>query len=37
MYKEYKQLNLPDIDREVLAFWEKEHIFEKSIDQTGPG
>lgn len=33
MYKEYKQLNLPDIDREVLAFWEKEHIFEKSIDQ----
>jgi isoleucyl-tRNA synthetase len=33
MYKEYKQLNLPDIDREVLAFWEKERIFEKSIDQ----
>ena len=31
MYNEYKQLNLPEIDREMLKFWEKEHIFQKSI------
>lgn len=33
MYKEFKQLNLPEIDREIRAFWEKEGIFEKSIAQ----
>jgi isoleucyl-tRNA synthetase len=31
MYKEYKQLNLPEIDQEILHFWEKERIFERSI------
>jgi len=31
MYNEYKQLNLPEIDREMLEFWEKELIFQKSI------
>ena len=31
MYNEYKQLNLPEIDLEMLKFWEKEHIFQKSI------
>ncbi|SEM38062.1 Isoleucyl-tRNA synthetase [bacterium A37T11] len=31
MYKEYKQLNLPQIGQEVLAFWQQQHIFEKSI------
>jgi isoleucyl-tRNA synthetase len=31
MYKEYKQLNLPEIDQEILNFWEKERIFERSI------
>lgn len=30
-YKEYKQLDLPNVADEVLAFWEKEHIFEQSI------
>ena len=30
-YKEYKQLNLPEIGREIGAFWQKEDIFEKSI------
>ena len=30
-YKEYKQLNLSEINKEVLAFWEKEKIFEQSI------
>ncbi|MDR2285322.1 MAG: class I tRNA ligase family protein, partial [Sphingobacterium sp.] len=31
MYKEYKQLNLPEIGKEVLKRWETENIFEKSI------
>ena len=30
-YKEYKQLNLPEIGREIGAFWQKQNIFEKSI------
>ncbi len=33
MYKDYKQLNLPEIDRNILEFWEREKIFEKSITQ----
>ena len=32
-YKTYKQLNLPEIDREILSFWEENRIFEKSIAQ----
>ena len=31
MYKEYKQLNLPEIGREILERWESNNIFEKSI------
>ena len=30
-YKEFKQLNLPAIEKEVLARWEKEKAFEESI------
>ncbi len=30
-YNEYKQLNLPEIGDNILAFWEKEGTFEKSI------
>lgn len=30
-YKEYKQLDLPSIDREVLEFWEKNDVFQRSI------
>ncbi len=30
-YREYKQLNLTEIGNEVLALWEKESAFEKSI------
>jgi len=33
MYKEYKGLNLPDIDKTILEFWETNQIFEKSIEQ----
>jgi isoleucyl-tRNA synthetase len=31
MYKEYKQLNLSQIGKEVLEGWKVDHIFEKSI------
>ena len=31
MYKEYKQLNLSETGKEVLEFWKKHNIFEKSI------
>jgi isoleucyl-tRNA synthetase len=30
-YKTTKQLNLPEIDQEVLAFWEANKVFEKSV------
>ncbi len=30
-YKEYKDLNFPAIAEEVLAFWQQENIFEKSV------
>ncbi len=33
MYREFKQLNLPAIDAEILQFWEDEKIFEKSVEQ----
>ncbi len=36
MYQEFKNFNLPDIDREILAFWEKENVFERSIEQRDP-
>ena len=31
MYKEYKQLNLPEIGQEILKHWQSNNIFEKSI------
>jgi isoleucyl-tRNA synthetase len=30
-YPEYKSLNLPEIDQQILKFWEEERIFEQSI------
>ncbi len=30
-YKEYKSLNLPEIEKEVLQFWKDNKIFEQSI------
>ncbi|MFC7524920.1 isoleucine--tRNA ligase [Parapedobacter sp. GCM10030251] len=33
MYKEYKQLHLSEIGKEVLVRWQAEKIFEKSISQ----
>lgn len=32
-YREFKQLNLPQIANEVSAFWEKEKIFERSVSE----
>ncbi|MBN8703967.1 MAG: isoleucine--tRNA ligase [Bacteroidetes bacterium] len=31
LYPEYKQLNLPQIGKDVLSFWESNGVFEKSI------
>lgn len=36
MYQEFKGLNLPEIDREILKFWDTNGIFEKSVDQRDP-
>ena len=36
MYKEFKGLNLPEIDKQILNFWTSENIFQKSIDQKDP-
>jgi isoleucyl-tRNA synthetase len=36
MYKSYKQLNLPEIDQEILRFWETENIFDRSIQERDP-
>ncbi|MFK7807022.1 MAG: isoleucine--tRNA ligase [Saprospiraceae bacterium] len=33
MYKEVKMLNLPAIDKEILAYWEANGIFEKSVEE----
>jgi isoleucyl-tRNA synthetase len=30
-YKEYKKLDFPEFEKEVLAFWKEQNIFEKSI------
>ena len=30
-YKEFSGLNLPSIEQEILAKWEKEKAFEKSV------
>lgn len=32
IYREYKSLQLPEIDRQMLAFWEEQDIFKKSIE-----
>lgn len=33
MYQEFKNFSLPEIDREILAFWEAENVFERSVEQ----
>ena len=36
MYKTFDKLDLPQIDRDILEFWERERIFEKSVNQRDP-
>lgn len=31
-YKEFKELNLPEMDREMLSYWENKDIFQLSLD-----
>ncbi|MEM9990405.1 MAG: isoleucine--tRNA ligase [Bacteroidota bacterium] len=33
MYQEYKKLDLTQIDKDILQFWESENIFQESITQ----
>ena len=33
MYREYQQLDLPAIDREILDFWTEQDIFRRSIEE----
>ena len=33
MYQEYKTLDLPAIDREILAFWTEQDIFRRSVEE----
>ena len=37
MYREFKELDLPAIDREILAFWDRGDIFRKSVEEGDPG
>lgn len=38
MYKELSaKLKLPELEKSILEFWDKEKIFEKSITQRDPG
>ena len=32
-YREFKGLNLPEIDQEILSYWDKEKIFERSVEE----
>ncbi len=36
-YKQYKGLDLPKIDQEILQFWDDNHIFQKTIESRDPG
>ncbi len=33
MYPEFDRLDLPAIDREILAFWEDQNIFRRSVEE----
>ncbi|MEZ5174434.1 MAG: class I tRNA ligase family protein [Bacteroidia bacterium] len=36
-YPEYKQLNLPAIADEILEWWDKENVFERSVNERPAG
>ncbi|NJC27306.1 isoleucine--tRNA ligase [Neolewinella antarctica] len=33
MFKEYKSLNLPEVDKEILEFWKANDVFQRSISE----
>ncbi len=33
LYREFKGLNLPEIDKEILTFWNENKVFQKSLDE----
>ena len=33
MYKKYTHLNLSEVDKEILTYWEEHNIFDQSIEQ----
>jgi len=35
-YPEYNQLELPKIDREIMAFWDAQGIFQRSMEERDP-
>ncbi len=35
-YPEYKQLDFPQIDRDILRFWQEHKVFEESVSQRDP-
>jgi len=35
-YQTYDSLNLPQIDQDILDFWSKEQVFERSVEQRDP-
>jgi isoleucyl-tRNA synthetase len=35
-YQTYDTLNLPQIDQDILDFWSKEKVFERSVEQRDP-
>jgi isoleucyl-tRNA synthetase len=35
-YQTYDSLNLPKIDQDILDFWSKEQVFERSVEQRDP-
>jgi len=37
IFKEYKELNLSEIHKEILLYWEKNNIFQKSIENRKDG
>jgi isoleucyl-tRNA synthetase len=37
MYKQLKNLNLPEIDQQILQFWQDNNTFEQSIEQRDKG
>ncbi|MBT7896172.1 MAG: class I tRNA ligase family protein, partial [Flavobacteriales bacterium] len=36
-FKEYKELNLPSIHRDILSLWKKNDVFKKSIKNRQNG